>query len=267
MKMNTVKWMCLSSWLVCAAALPAERIPADGDAWSDYSTAAAAIADGWTRTCAQSQQIMVYTESNTGDFSVGCQAIQSRWDKPFSLVKSAPLTAVTQLRFAHKESWANRTVYPRIYMTPTPEEAAAGIVAKRIDLTHYTTALEWTDYVGVLADGTWRWEDSQLGWITYGPGNTILTTLTGIEWFANYIVFVLPTEIGDSMRIDGLNLITSATACVGIEQLHLLAAWWMSALCGIENAYCQGTDCDLDGDVDLDDFAALSERWLAGCYE
>jgi hypothetical protein len=85
--------MCLSGCLVYSAALPAGRIPADGDAWSDYSTAAAAIADGWTRTCALSQQIMVYMDSNTGDFSVGCQAIQSRWDKPFSLVKSAPLAA------------------------------------------------------------------------------------------------------------------------------------------------------------------------------
>lgn len=94
---------------ICSA-VHATVVPADGDSWSEYATADAAKADGWNNTCGLSQMVVVSTDCFTGSWSMGIQAIQARWDKPFELIKSVPLDGFLEVRFLHKDSWDGRYV-------------------------------------------------------------------------------------------------------------------------------------------------------------
>jgi len=45
---------------------------------------------------------------------------------------------------------------------------------------------------------------------------------------------------------------------VDINDVITLASWWLSS-CGID--HCQAVDIDLDGNIDLEDFADITENW------
>lgn len=48
------------------------------------------------------------------------------------------------------------------------------------------------------------------------------------------------------------------------DDLEDFALYWLDDDCAPENNYCQGSDLEQDGDVDLVDFAVLAENWLSG---
>lgn len=234
----------------------AGQIPAGGDDWSEYSTAAEAEADGWTRTCGLSQQITISADDpNTGSYSVGCRAVQANWYKPFHLAKSVSLAGVTEFRFAHKDSWESRNVALRIYMTPSVSEQAAGITEKRL-VFNYQTATGWVLMNTSFDSGTWDWNDDSNMWSA--AGDTELTELTKIEWYANYLPPWSLVSIGDSMLFDGLYFVGPDS---DLEELAEFCSWWMTGICDGINDYCDGYDFELDGDVDMADFNLFAETW------
>ena len=245
--------------LIAGFSVWADQIPVDGDAWSEYGDAAEAVADGWTRTCGLSQQIVVLPSGPVGSTDVGVQAIQARWDKPFELDKSVSLKTVIELRFYHLESWAGRNVYLRIYMTPTLAEETVGITEKRITF-NYETATVWTEYMADFASGTWNWNDDSGMW-NAPDGTEELTQLTKIEWYANYFPYFYPVSIGDQMLLDGLHFVTDEPDLIDLEELAEFCSWWM-VLCDFGTNNCDGYDYDISGQVDLDDFVTLSQLWL-----
>ncbi len=47
------------------------------------------------------------------------------------------------------------------------------------------------------------------------------------------------------------------------NDLEDFVLYWLDDDCAAENNYCQGSDLELDGDVDLVDFAVFAENWLS----
>lgn len=204
---NVLAGLCLLSLLGLAAAAGADTLPADPDAWSEYATHDEAEADGWSRDCGLSQEIVVSDDCCHGGFSVGCRTLVNFWCDNFSLERSVPLEGATHLCFAHKASWSERSFQVRVYMECTAQETAAGYDLKKIALP-FATATEWTEYDAVLADGEWSWRNAESHMWSSSGGNTELTQLVSLEWFSCAYVSIM---VGDQVLLDGLHFIVDDT--------------------------------------------------------
>ncbi len=70
----------------------------------------------------------------------------------------------------------------------------------------------------------------------------------------NYPVFFWQIPVGDFLCPDGVNFIDFA----------FFADHWRDDNCDLSNDYCQGTDLDFSGTVDVNDLEIFFENWLAG---
>jgi hypothetical protein len=68
-----------------------------------------------------------------------------------------------------------------------------------------------------------------------------------------YPRFVWQIPVGDFMRPDGVTM----------PDFSLFAGHWLDDKCDISNDYCEGTDLDLSGAVDINDLQAFADNWLA----
>jgi len=246
--------ICMMSYLLSAGSLPLDQ-----DSWSEYATGMAAESDGWTRTCGLSQQIVSSSDHIAGTYSVGCRAISSQWTKTFHFVKSVSLWRVMALRFFHKDSWDDRNVNVRIYMTPTAEEQAEGIIDKWVAFD-YVTSTEWTEFVGSFDSGEWHWNNPEG---SSEAGNTQLTELIKIEWFAYYYFpWLAPVSIGDQMLMDHVHFVTMDVDLVDLNDLAAVSRWYGRTDCNPANIYCEYADRYRDGVVDINDLMSLANHWL-----
>ncbi len=245
--------ICTMSGLLSAGSLPLDQ-----DSWSEYATGMAAESDGWTRSCGLTQQIVSSSDHAVGAYSVGCQAISNQWTKTFHLAKSASLGRVMELRFLHKDSWDGRNVNVRIYMTPTGEEQAAGIIEKWIRFD-YVTSTEWTEFAESLDSGTWYWNNLSGSGET---GNTQLTELIRIEWFAYFFPWLQPVSIGDQMLLDHVHFVTTDVDLIDLNDLAAVSRWYGRTDCNASNIYCEYADRYRDGVVDINDLMSLANHWL-----
>ncbi|KPK77349.1 MAG: hypothetical protein AMJ79_03455, partial [Phycisphaerae bacterium SM23_30] len=70
----------------------------------------------------------------------------------------------------------------------------------------------------------------------------------------NYPRFIWQVPIGDWVCPDG----------VGVEDLAFFAVRWLEGECDGDNNYCEGTDINQDGKVDLFDWSIVAGNWLKG---
>jgi hypothetical protein len=211
-EVNVMLRLLLTVTLAVLFGTPAAAdLPATPDAWTEFATAQEAADAGWWVQCGLSQQLIVATDCDCGEFSVGCRTTRTNWGDRFGLTRSVPVPGLQSVRFAHKTSW---TGYDHVdwhcylVMAPTPAEEAAGLDAKQVHW-QYDKAEEWTVTTLALADGEWAWRDAESGmWLYDDPdGTTEPTTLVSLEWYTN-ILYGL--TIGDHLLIDALTLVTES---------------------------------------------------------
>jgi hypothetical protein len=104
---------------------------------------------------------------------------------------------------------------------------------------------------------------------TGGTGKTTeemhtITTFSDVAWDfintwticdgMNYPVLLWQIPAADFLCPDGVNFIDFA----------LFAQHWLDKPCGTANYYCQGTDLDRSGSVDLHDLEIFADNWLKG---
>jgi hypothetical protein len=70
----------------------------------------------------------------------------------------------------------------------------------------------------------------------------------------NYPRFVWQIPVGDFVCPDGVTML----------DFSLFAAHWLDDNCDVGNDYCEGTDLDLTGAVDVNDLEAFADNWLGG---
>lgn len=70
----------------------------------------------------------------------------------------------------------------------------------------------------------------------------------------NYPKLVWQIPMGDFLCPDGVNLI----------DYYFFAGHWTDDNCNAGNDYCEGTDLDMLGTVDMNDFGIFVDNWLAG---
>jgi len=204
-----VSWIALATLVVLSAGAD---LPPTPDAWTEFDSAAMAEAAGWFRECGLSQLIVVSEDCCAGAWSVGCEAVQARWQNRFGFAAPGDLAGLSGLRFAHVASWTGLDALPWnlwLVMEVTPEEQAAGLDLKRMHWT-FDKAETWTTVELAFADAVWSWHeaDSQM-WRESGvPGTTELTSLVQIEWYINTFMGI---AVGDQMLIDDLALVGGPT--------------------------------------------------------
>ncbi len=71
------------------------------------------------------------------------------------------------------------------------------------------------------------------------------------EW-TNYPRFVWQIPVGDFVCPDVVTML----------DFSLFAMHWLDDNCDPSNDYCEGTDLDLSGAVDINDFEAFADNWL-----
>ena len=237
-----------------------DTIPSDNDEWTEFDNAILAKESGWLNSCGLSQKIVVSNDHIAGLSSVGCQAIQNRWDKPFEFATLANISQAEELKFFHKDSWEGRNVQLRIYMSPTQVEQNLGIVEKKV-VFDYQTADSWTEFSGSLSNGIWSWKDEYNNWENLS-GNKVPTTLIRVEWFHIAFAWITPVAVGDKMLIDKMHFTTSSSEGVfSMIDLIVLANNWLRSDCDQDNDNCCGADIDLDGFVDFMDISEMSDNW------
>lgn len=150
--------------------------------------------------------LIASTDCCEGAMSVGARALQARWCGTFDHHRAVDLEDVDGLGFRHKASWAGWTFWVRLYMQPTPAEAADGVTEKRV-VWPFLTSTAWTTETLALADGSWDWREANGLWVSEGH-STELTEMVKIEWF--YCTY-FGVAVGDEMLIDGLRLTTTDT--------------------------------------------------------
>ncbi len=171
-------------------------IPADGDSWSEYTTASDASNDGWS--VSDGLTLIVSDDHQVGEKSVGASLNAGEtWNwKGIFLTKSDSIAQALAFVFKYKANIAGKVFWISIEMSPTPEEQANGITKKKI-YRQWTTSNSWSEFNKSLDDSGWTWEWQTLGWKWNGAnnpdvdndgedeGSKTLTSLEKIGWYAN----------------------------------------------------------------------------------
>ena len=198
------RWMTAIAIAATTIAAGAGRCGASAmgeDAWSEYPSAAAAQSDGWSTECGLSQQMIVSDDAAVGDWSLGVVTLKAYWRNEIVLTKPEDLTGLEGISFRYKASWPGKYFATWLVMEPTPEEAAAGIAAKRVQWS-WPTDTAWTEFSATLDGGQWRWDDG--GGMWNATGNTTPTTMRSID-FGHYTTY-FGISIGDRLLLDGIRL-------------------------------------------------------------
>ena len=130
----------------------------------------------------------------------------------------------------------------------------------------------FTGMIRVLGSVTHCFWDTETSGQSTSPGGTgktteemhTITTFSDVAWDfintwticdgINYPVLLWQIPVADFLCPDGVNFIDFA----------LFAQHWLDRPCGTANYYCQGTDLDRSGSVDLRDLEIFTDNWLKG---
>jgi hypothetical protein len=144
-----------------------------------------------------------------------------------------------------------------------PDQATGGLVGGPRPSGHTPTTL------GSTATSFWDIQTSGQAASSGGEGKTTAEMKTASTFLdagwdfvdvwsicegTNYPRFVWQIPVGDFVCPDGVTML----------DFSLFAKHWLDDNCDVSNGYCQATDLDLSGGVQIDDLEAFADNWLSG---